>query len=134
MVTVTTPQWDGLLRAVGKHDLVGHPDLDDPQKRGRNSAPVMKEIAGILATLPTDEVVERLQAEGVPCGKVTSLEELSDVVDATSPGFLVHEVHPQLGEVVHPRSAVAFEHEAPLRPSPAVGEHTDEILAELDGA
>jgi crotonobetainyl-CoA:carnitine CoA-transferase CaiB-like acyl-CoA transferase len=132
MVTVTTPQWDGLLRAVGKHELVGHPDLDDPQKRGRNSAPVMKEVAGILASLPTDDVVARLQVEGVPCAKVTSLEELPERIDATSPGFLVHEVHPQLGEMVHPRSAARFEGEVELRPSPAVGEHTAEILAELD--
>jgi crotonobetainyl-CoA:carnitine CoA-transferase CaiB-like acyl-CoA transferase len=134
MVTVTTPQWDGLLRAVGKHELVGHPDLDDPQKRGRNSAPVMKEIAGILATLLTDEVVTRLQAEGVPCAKVTALEDLPDLVDDVSPGFLVNEVHPQLGEVVHPRAAALFEEDVTQRPAPSVGEHTDEILAELDRA
>jgi crotonobetainyl-CoA:carnitine CoA-transferase CaiB-like acyl-CoA transferase len=133
MVTVTTPQWDGLLKAVGKHELVGHPDLDDPQKRGRNSAPVMKEIAGILATLPTDDVVTRLQAEGVPCAKVTALEDLADVVDVVSPGFLVRDVHPQLGEVVHPSAAARFDEEIVVRPAPAVGEHTDEILAELDG-
>ena len=132
MVTVTTPQWDGLLKAVGKHDLIGHPDLDDPQKRGRNSAPVMKEIAAILATLPTDDVVERLQAEGVPCAKVTALEDLADVVDVVSPGFLVHDVHPQLGEMVHPSAAARFEEEVVVRPAPAVGEHTDEILAELE--
>ena len=63
MITVTTPQWDGLLRAVGRDELVGSPDLDDPQKRGRNSAGVMKEIAGQLATLPTDEVVARPEGE-----------------------------------------------------------------------
>jgi len=132
MVTVTTPQWDGLLRAVGKHDLVGHPDLDDPQKRGRNSAPIMKEIAGILASLPTDEVVARLQAEGVPCAKVTSLEELPDVVDDVSPDFLIHDVHPQLGDLVHPRAAARFDCDVALRPSPSIGEHTAEILAELE--
>jgi crotonobetainyl-CoA:carnitine CoA-transferase CaiB-like acyl-CoA transferase len=131
MVTVTTPQWDGLLKAVGKHDLVGHPDLDDPQKRGRNSAPVMKEIAGILATMSTDDVVARLQAEGVPCAKVTALEDLADVVDAVSPGFLVRDLHPQLGEVVHPSAAARFDEEVRVRPAPAVGEHTDEIVAEL---
>jgi crotonobetainyl-CoA:carnitine CoA-transferase CaiB-like acyl-CoA transferase len=134
MITVTTPQWDGLLRAVGKHELVGHPDLDDPQKRGRNSAPVMKEIAGVLAGLPVDDVVARLQAEGVPCAKVTALGDLPAVLDDVSPDFLVHEQHPQLGEVVHPRGAALFDEEPELRPSPAVGEHTDEILAELDAA
>jgi crotonobetainyl-CoA:carnitine CoA-transferase CaiB-like acyl-CoA transferase len=79
-------------------------------------------------------VVARLQAEGVPCAKVTSLEELADIVDENSPDFLVHEVHPQLGEMVHPRPAARFERDAALRPSPAVGEHTAEILAELDRA
>ena len=48
MITVTTPQWDGLLRAVGRDELVGSPDLDDPQKRAPNSAGVMKEIAAQL--------------------------------------------------------------------------------------
>jgi crotonobetainyl-CoA:carnitine CoA-transferase CaiB-like acyl-CoA transferase len=109
-----------------------HPDLDDPRKRGRNSAPVMKEIAGILASLPTDEVVARLQAEGVPCAKVTALEDLPAVVEEVSPGFLVREVHPQLGEMVHPRPAARFEVEVELRPAPTVGEHTEEIRAEVE--
>jgi hypothetical protein len=88
----------------------------------------------ILATLPTDDVVTRLQAEGVPCAKVTALEDLPDLVDDVSPGFLVKEVHPHLGEMVHPRAAALFEEDVTLRPAPWVGEHTDEILAELDRA
>ena len=47
-------------------------------------------------------------------------------------GFLVREVHPQLGDVVHPGAAARFEEAIPLRPAPGVGEHTDEILAELE--
>ena len=31
MITVTTPQWNGLLRATGRDDLVGHADYDSPQ-------------------------------------------------------------------------------------------------------
>jgi crotonobetainyl-CoA:carnitine CoA-transferase CaiB-like acyl-CoA transferase len=33
---------------------------------------------------------------------------------------------------VHPRPAAQFEGQAAMRPAPAIGEHTDEILAELD--
>ena len=95
MITVTTPQWDGLLRAVGRDELVGSPDLDTPQKRGRNSAGLMKEIAAFLATLPSDDVVTRLSVNGVPCAKVASLDEVPDLVEATSPGYLVREVHPR---------------------------------------
>jgi crotonobetainyl-CoA:carnitine CoA-transferase CaiB-like acyl-CoA transferase len=132
MVTVTTPQWDGLLRAVGRHELVGDPDYDTPQKRGRNAAALMKEIAAMLATLPTEEVVARLTAEGVPHSKVTTLEDLPDAIEAVAPGYLVREVHPQLGDMVHPLPAVTFDEPVELRPSPAVGEHTAEILAELE--
>ncbi len=133
MVTVTTPQWDGLLRTVGRDDLVGSPDYDTPQKRGRNAAALMKEIAAELATRPTDEVIASLSANGVPCGRVASLDDVPALIDKTSPGFLVTEEHPQLGTVIHPRPAVSFDEPVAIRPSPAVGEHTAEILAELDG-
>jgi|SRR3954447_5088780 crotonobetainyl-CoA:carnitine CoA-transferase CaiB-like acyl-CoA transferase len=132
MVTVTTPQWDGLLRAVGRHELVGDARYDTPQLRGRNAAALMKEIAATLATLPTDEVVRRLAAEGVPHAKVATLEELPAVIEEVSPGYLVREVHPQLGDMLHPAPPVEFDEAVDIRPAPAVGEHTAEILAELE--
>ena len=70
----------------------------------------------------------------MPCAKVATLDELPDLIDATSPGYLVHEVHPQLGDMVHPGPAVTFDEPVTIRPAPAIGEHTDEILAELDDA
>jgi crotonobetainyl-CoA:carnitine CoA-transferase CaiB-like acyl-CoA transferase len=70
----------------------------------------------------------------VPCAKVGPLEELPDLIDATSPGYLVREVHPELGEMLHPRPAVMFDEDVQIRPAPAMGQHTAEILAELDGS
>jgi len=132
MATVTAPQWDGMLRAVGRDELVGSPDLDTPQKRGRNAAPILKEVAAQLATISSDEVVARLSANGVPCAKVASLAEIPDLIEATSPGFLVREVHPELGDMIHPSPAVIFDGTPVIRHAPAIGEHTAEILAELD--
>jgi len=132
MITVTTPQWEGLLRTVGREDLVGNPDLATPHLRGRNGAAVMKDAAATIARMPTAEVAERLAAEGVPCAAVVALDDVPRVADELSPGFLVHEVHPELGAVIHPRPAVAFGADTELRPAPAVGQHTDEVLAELD--
>jgi len=132
MITVTTEQWDGLMAAIGRDDLVGDPSLDTPQKRGRNAAGLMKEAATFLASHPSDRAVELLTAHGVPCAKVAAVEEVPEIAERLSPGYLVHEVHPQLGPVRHPAPAVRFGEDVPLRPAPAVGEHTDEILAELD--
>jgi crotonobetainyl-CoA:carnitine CoA-transferase CaiB-like acyl-CoA transferase len=132
MITVTTPQWEGLLRTVGRDDLVGNPDYATPHLRGKNGAAVMKDAAQTIATMPTAEVVAKLSAEGVPCAAVVALDDVPAVVEELSPGFLVHEEHPQLGAVIHPRPAVEFAGTTDPRPSPTVGEHTDEVLAELD--
>ena len=133
MITVTTPQWDGLLRAVGRDELVGSPDLDDPQKRGRNSAGVMKEIAAQLATLPTDEVVARLKANGVPCATVATLDELPDVVEADVARATSYARSIRRSVKCSTRGpAVTFDEPVVMRPAPAIGEHTSEILAELE--
>jgi crotonobetainyl-CoA:carnitine CoA-transferase CaiB-like acyl-CoA transferase len=131
MVTVTTPQWNGLMRAVGRDELVGHPDYDSPQQRGRNGGPLMKEIAAQLAALTTAEVTARLTEQGVPNAAVTDIDDLPDLVEQTSPGYLLREVHPEVGEVLHPRPAVTFDEVVSVRPAPGLGEHTDEIKAEL---
>jgi hypothetical protein len=52
---------------------------------------------------------------------LSSVSTSGVVVDDVSPGFLLSEAYRQLRDVAHPR------------PAPAIGEHTDEILAELDG-
>jgi formyl-CoA transferase len=131
MITVTTPQWNGMLRAVGRDDLVGHPDYDAPQARGRNGGPLMREVRAHFASLTTAEVTARLTAQGVPNSAVTAVDDLADVVDRTAPGYLVREVHPVIGDVLHPGPAVVFDEPVTVRPAPDLGEHTDEIKAEL---
>jgi hypothetical protein len=63
---------------------------------------------------------------------VSELDDLPAVVERTSPGYLVRDVHPVVGEVLHPRPAVTFDESVRVRPSPDLGEHTDEIKAELE--
>jgi crotonobetainyl-CoA:carnitine CoA-transferase CaiB-like acyl-CoA transferase len=67
----------------------------------------------------------------VPNAAVTDIDDLPDLVEQTSPGYLLREVHPEVGEVLHPRPAVTFDEVVSVRPAPGLGEHTDEIKAEL---
>ncbi len=41
-------------------------------------------------------------------------------------------MHPVVGEMLHPAPAVTFDEPVTVRPSPDLGEHTDEIKAELE--
>ena len=132
LVAIANDQFDGLMRVVGKDDMVGHPDLNSPGKRGRNGAQVMREVGAFLRERTTVEVLELLSANGVPCGPVTDLDDVAGYIDDIAPGFMVRETHPQLGGVVHPSPAVRFDEPVDVRPTPALGEHTDEVLAELE--
>lgn len=131
LITVANDQFDGLLRATGRDELVGHPELNSPQQRGRHGAQVMREIAAELRDKTTAEVIELLTAHGVPCGAVNDLDDVAAAMDAVAPGALIHETHPQLGEMIHPAPVVEFDEPVVVRPSPAFGEHTEEIRAEL---
>ncbi len=131
LITVANDQFDGLLRATGRHELIGDPKLNSPQQRGRHGAQVMREIAAELREKTTSEVIELLTAHGVPCGAVNDLDDVPAAMDAVAPGALIRETHPQLGEMIHPAPVVEFDEPVAVRPSPAFGEHTDEVRAEL---
>ena len=131
LITVAHDQFDGLLRATGRDELIGDPKLSSPQQRGRHGAQVMREMAASLREMTTAEVIELLSANGVPCGAVNDLDDVPAAMDAVAPGAIVRESHPQLGEMVHPAPVVEFDEPVAMRPAPAFGEHTDEVLAEL---
>jgi len=132
LIAISNDQFDGLLRATGKDDLIGDPMLSSPGQRGRHGAQVMREVGAYLRERTTAEVMELLTRHGVPCGPVMDLAEVAEFIDDVSPGFMVRETHPQLGAMVHPSPGVRFDEPVSLRPSPALGEHTAEVLAELE--
>jgi crotonobetainyl-CoA:carnitine CoA-transferase CaiB-like acyl-CoA transferase len=134
LIAVANDQFEGLLRATGMDDRIGDPKLSSPGQRGRHGAEVMRQVAAILAQKSTAEVVELLTANGVPCGPVQALDDVPAYIDDIAPGVMLRERHPQLGDMVHPSPAVDFDEVTTIRPSPAFGEHTDEVLSELDAS
>ena len=84
---------------------------------------LVAELGRVFATATADEWVERLRSVGVPAGKVRGvLEALADARTLTVD-------HPTLGALPLVRSPLG----ASLRPPPLLGEHTREVLDELDG-
>ena len=90
-------------------------------------------IAAIFSSKSTDEWVAALDAAGVPCGPVKMTAELFDDPHVKAEGFLQEFEHPVLGKVVQANSPVRMSggETGTRRPSPALGQHTREFLAEL---
>ena len=133
LITVTDDQWQGLMRASGRADLLEDPRFRTSADRMRNGGTGMRMIAPILAEMPTGEVVARLTEHDVPCAAVTDLDDVRTHPQVIASGSLEESVDPRLGRVVQPRPTARFAEmpQAARRPSPGLGEHTDEILGEL---
>ena len=94
---------------------------------------VSRQIFERAGELDIDETLAKLEAANVPCAKAYTLSELPDNPQMQANGLFVTSEHPDAGSMVEPRSPLRFS-ETPSGcgfPSPALGQHTDEILQEL---
>jgi crotonobetainyl-CoA:carnitine CoA-transferase CaiB-like acyl-CoA transferase len=136
---IATPTSDddfaGMCRALG----VG--GWDDPrvatiaERRQHRElmGQIMERCYAAAAELTTADAMARLEAQRVPSGVVLSPAELAADPHARAVGLLIDGDHPVAGHVRLPRHPVRFgaTPAALGGPAPALGEHTDEILAEL---
>jgi crotonobetainyl-CoA:carnitine CoA-transferase CaiB-like acyl-CoA transferase len=105
---------------------------------GRSAHPdllkqVEREWAEATAKLDVDEGLAMIAATGAPCAKVRSLADLVDDPQVAANGYLRIAGHPVAGAIREPRPAAEFS-ATPLEPGtpgPTLGQHTDEVLAEL---
>jgi crotonobetainyl-CoA:carnitine CoA-transferase CaiB-like acyl-CoA transferase len=94
---------------------------------------VMDRIYASAALLTTAEAMSRLEAERVPCGVLTPPADLPDDPHVRAIGLFEQLQDPAAGRVRLPRHPTQFS-ATPAAiggPAPALGQHTDEILAEL---
>jgi crotonobetainyl-CoA:carnitine CoA-transferase CaiB-like acyl-CoA transferase len=90
----------------------------------------------VARTLTTSDAMSRLEAQRVPCGVVLSPADLSSDPHAQAIGLLEQSRHPSAGRLRQPRHPTQFSR-TPARlggPAPTLGEHTDEVVAELGWA
>ena len=130
---VSDSEWQGLTRALD------HPEwLDDERfKTAGGRVAYAKErldqTADVLKTKTTEEWLERLDAEQVPCAPILPLADVITHPQIQASELLFETEHPVAGKIRQPRAAAVFG-ETPTtlrRPAPTLGQHTEEILAEL---
>jgi crotonobetainyl-CoA:carnitine CoA-transferase CaiB-like acyl-CoA transferase len=125
--------WERCARALG------HPEwLEDPRfRRGadrlRNRAVLERELAAVLATAPSAHWLKALDDAGVPCGPVYTYAELFADPQVQHRELVVYAEDVELGRVPHIRTPVRMSASAidVRATAPKLGQHTDEILADL---
>ena len=120
--------WANFCRLIGREDLV---PLQYAEGEARDRAEA--EVRAIFRTRPRDEWVRLLQTEDVCAGPVLSVEEVVRDPQLTRRGLFGEVCHPTIGRIPQVAFPVKLS-ETPGRMEtapPALGAHTEEILAGL---
>jgi len=122
-----------LADALGEPGLKTDPLYATGAARVANRARINAIVGGKLAAQTTAHWVEVLNAAGVPCGPVLSVDQIFSDPQIAAQEMVLDVPHPGHG-VVRMTGFPMKLAEAPCRvrrPAPELGEHTDELLAEL---
>jgi len=78
------------------------------------------------------EVMEICNAVDIPCGPILSMKELAEDPSLRATGTMVEVDHPTRGKYLSVGNPIKLSASpSEVKPSPLLGEHTEEVLREL---
>jgi crotonobetainyl-CoA:carnitine CoA-transferase CaiB-like acyl-CoA transferase len=124
--------WERCAKALGHPEWCEDPRFATNQQRMHNRAALEAAMEAVLATAPTADWVEALEAAGVPCGPVYNYGEMFADPQVRHRGVIQYAADPELGEVPHIRTPVRIGNGVRVRNvAPKLGEHNAEIFGRL---
>ena len=129
----TDREWAALTRALDKPEWLEDPRFTTPALRQKHINERLSLTQEVLLTRTAAEWLERLTAEAVPCAPVLTRGRMIHHPQVEANGIVLESDHPQAGRLRQARPAARFSATpAKIRRSgPALGEHTEEVLAEI---
>ena len=133
MLPYTDKHWKTFWKLSGMPKMAEDPRFSTMALRVRNIDDLYREASKVIANRNTEEWLELLTKADIPVGRVNSLEDLRNDPHLTETGFFRPYEHPTEGAIEIPDTPYRFDRESlPIRRHPPqLGEHGQEILAEL---
>ncbi len=127
-------QYRKLCEALGAHELAGNPDYATNRGRVAHRAVLVPALSAFTAQVGKAELLARLEAQGVPAGPINSLDEVFGDPQVLARGMKLDLPRPEAeaGFVPTVRTPILIDGvpQVSMRPSPILGEHNAEILAD----
>jgi formyl-CoA transferase len=132
-VAPTPVMWRRFCKAIEREDLIEHPHYATPKDRRQHREELNGLIGKITATMTTAALVEQLNAAGVPCGPIYSIDQTFADPQVRHLGIAQSVRSPALGDITIVGQPFTLSR-TPSRlvsAAPEFGEQTEEILAEF---
>jgi CoA:oxalate CoA-transferase len=128
-------QYERLCKALGRDDLIADARFIDGDSRMLHDEALQAELAAAFRTRGALEWEQVLSEAGVPAGVVRPVRDVLDLpqVQGRDLQLDIDVPNPAVGRTSILNAGFKFEHDGPGvdAPPPLLGEHTEEILAQL---
>ncbi len=133
VLLVTPDRWPALTKAVGRSDMLTDPRFADAAKVTENAGAVTANLDAAFGAHPLSYWAQALDAEHITYGPVRSPSEVISDPQLRSNNIVVPIAGAggHLSETISSPINVHDVEKAPARRAPELGEHNEEVLAEL---
>jgi len=124
--------WGKICNVIGKEEWVTDPDYATPDARLPRLKDIFAEIERWTMSKTKVEAMQILNRYDIPCGPVLSMKEIAEDESLRKTGTIVEVDHPVRGSYLSVGNPIKLS-DSPtvVTRSPLLGEHTDEVMAEL---
>jgi len=132
---IIQPQgWEPLMRLCGRKELIEHADYATPKARLSHLDECFSIIETWTQTITKFEVMKLINEVDVPCGPILDTRELLEDESLAARGTVVAVEHPTRGTFMTVGCPIKLsDSPVEVKTSPALGEHTVEILQTIIG-
>lgn len=126
-------QWHRFFSLIGRPEAMRDPRFSSHSARNRNIDSIYEELSHIFRERTSAEWRELLEKADIPMMPMHSLATIQDDPHLRAVSFFEEAVHPVEGPVTSMRVPSKWSRSQPRagRPAPALGENSEEILAEI---
>ena len=130
--TIQGQAWAPICDAIGKPEWKTDPAYMTPKARQPHITAIFATIEEWLQDKTKFEAVDILRKFDIPCSPVLTMKEIANDPSLRASGTIVEVDHKARGKYLTVGSPIKFsDMKVEVTGSPLLGEHTDEVLAEL---
>jgi crotonobetainyl-CoA:carnitine CoA-transferase CaiB-like acyl-CoA transferase len=134
IVAVGNPRlWLQFCDALGRQDLCEDPRFRTNAARLTHRDELRAALQGVFDAMGVDELIQRLEAHNVPCGKLRSVREALEDPQVAARDMLLLLEHPIDGTAKVLGNPIKLSRTPSVirQPPPRLGEHTAEVVSQL---